>query len=122
MHRGKKLDCLREYLSLSLPSNNRKKPQRAERGYMFRYWCSDSKKRFLVKGELEVLNAEDFKCHGVAFLYGSAFSIFMLENSSSWAALFLQHIQENLKLLVLPDTFVIINHSCILSQRFLLPE
>lgn len=76
---------------------------------MLRCWCLDSKKGFLVKGELEVLNSEDFECYGVAFLYGSAFSIFMLENSSSWALLFLQCIQENLTLLVLPDTFVIIS-------------
>lgn len=89
---------------------------------MLRYWCLDSKKGFLFKGELEVLNFEDFECYGVAFLYGSAF--------------FHIHVRE---LLFLGTAFLTVHsgkfdpasaaryicdyqHSCILSQRFLLLE
>lgn len=67
------------------------------------FWCLYSKKRFLLKGDLELLSSEDFECFGVAFLYGPAFSMFMLGSSSSWALLFLQHIQENSNPLVPPD-------------------
>lgn len=102
---GEKLDCLREYLCLSLLSCNRKKTKRQKEDTCLGIGAQ-IQRRFLIKGELEVLNSEDFECYGVAFLYGAAFSTFMC---SSWALLFLQHIQENLNLLVLPDTFVIIN-------------
>lgn len=46
------------------------------------FWCLYSKKRFLLKGDLELLSSEDFECFGVAFLYGPAFSMFMLGSSS----------------------------------------
>lgn len=52
--------------------------------------------------ELEVLNSEEFECSRVTFFCGFAFSIFMLENASSRALLFLEHVQEYLNQLKLP--------------------
>lgn len=81
------------YLSLSLLSNNRKKkPKRLEEDTCFGTGAQIQKRDSLTREKWRCWTwNSNFKCYGVAFLYGSAFSIFMLRELFLGAALLGAH-------------------------------